>query len=157
MSNGPPPYRGPPPSYDNVAAQKDDAEQQPVQIKADEICLKVDPNAAQEYAGKDQSTRASSIPPNRDTDKEQEHTAKYTIDTATVILHTDENSVHASTTTLPRLVRKVPSVELLPTGWKSTDCLLIASYISVLLCLVTGVFANKYAWRAKRNRGRGLY
>lgn len=102
--------KGPPPSYDSVTTQNGDIEKQPLQtkdLKADEICLKVDPNTELEETDKDQSARASLILPSADTDNEQgDALVSYAIDP--LFQNTADNPYRETTVTVPHLVRKVP-------------------------------------------------
>lgn len=74
-----------------------------------------------------------------------------------VFQNTAENPYRETTVTVPHLVRRVPSCDLVPKPWTSFRCVIIGSYISVLFCLFTGAAANKYAWRAKQQQSKGLY
>lgn len=79
----------------------------------------------------------------------------YTIDSC--FQNTSENPYRETTVTVPHLLRKVPSEDLVPTGWKTINRIIVASYLSMFCCLLTGIIANHYAWEAKTDRSRGLY
>ncbi|XP_046560170.1 uncharacterized protein LOC124269201 [Haliotis rubra] len=49
-----------------------------------------------------------------------------------------------------------PDVSLVPKPWGKIKHIIIASYLSLLCCCVPAIFANKYAWEAKRYKDLGL-
>jgi hypothetical protein len=53
-------------------------------------------------------------------------------------------------------LRHLPLAELVPRPWKTFEQVMIASYISVVICFVTGLFAVRYAWRGRRHQSKGL-
>lgn len=53
-------------------------------------------------------------------------------------------------------IRHIPLSDLMPHPWKTFEQVMIASYISVVLNLVTGLLAVRYAWRGKRHQSKGL-
>ncbi|OWF53660.1 hypothetical protein KP79_PYT07669 [Mizuhopecten yessoensis] len=71
--------------------------------------------------------------------------------------NTIENPYKETTVTLPHLVKKMPEEQLLPRPWRTFNQVVCLSYISILFCMCIGVFANRYAWRAKLQNGKGLY
>ncbi|XP_069133961.1 uncharacterized protein [Argopecten irradians] len=71
--------------------------------------------------------------------------------------NTLENPYKETTITLPHLVKKVPEEELLPRPYRTFNQVVLLSYVSVLCCMCVGVLANRYAWRAKLQNGKGLY
>ncbi|KAK6194864.1 hypothetical protein SNE40_000402 [Patella caerulea] len=102
------------------------------------------------------SVDMSSLIVNRATrDDEEEAVESFSIEPH--IKNTKENRNLESNTVFPYLVRRVDSEELLPRPWKSTNQLIIVSYISVLFCCFFGVFANHNAWEAKEFNNRSRY
>ncbi|XP_060065133.1 uncharacterized protein LOC132545465 [Ylistrum balloti] len=71
--------------------------------------------------------------------------------------NTLSNPYKETTITLPHLVKKVPPRELLPRPYRTFNQVLALSYVSIVCCLFIGMFANRYAWRAKIQNGKGLY
>ncbi|KAK6194865.1 hypothetical protein SNE40_000403 [Patella caerulea] len=73
------------------------------------------------------------------------------------IQNTEKNRHVESNTILPYLVRRMDSEELLPRPWKSTNQIIIVSYISILFCCFIGAAANHYAWKAKKTNNESRY
>ncbi|XP_013418525.1 uncharacterized protein LOC106179447 isoform X1 [Lingula anatina] len=71
--------------------------------------------------------------------------------------NTPDNPCRESTITVPHLVRKVASEELVPKGWKSLNRVLIVTYISYLFCPFIACAANAWVWKAIRAREKGVY
>lgn len=71
--------------------------------------------------------------------------------------NTEYNPYKESTITVPHLIRRVNSRELIPKPFTSFTQLLVISYISILFFPFFGAIANMYAWKAKIERGKGLY
>ncbi|KAL8599018.1 hypothetical protein ACOMHN_006827 [Nucella lapillus] len=70
--------------------------------------------------------------------------------------NTEDNPERENTNTLPVLVRRVNSEELLPSPFKTTNQMVIASYLTVICCLCFGAYAVKHAWEAKTKRNAGV-
>ncbi|KAK7107609.1 uncharacterized protein [Littorina saxatilis] len=71
--------------------------------------------------------------------------------------NTAEHPDHESTFTMPVLVRRVNSEELLPSPFKSTAGMICTSYLCMLCCCCCAAFAVKRAWKAKTKRNAGVY
>ncbi|KAK6172796.1 hypothetical protein SNE40_016384 [Patella caerulea] len=127
-----------------------DEQSNPVDEQSNLVDRKAKPVVEQPY-----SVDMASLIINRATNVEEEGVESYSMDP--YIKNTKEDKNLESNTILPYLVRKVDSKELLPRPWTSTNQLLIASYISVLCCCFIGVFANRYAWKAKSYNNRSRY
>lgn len=50
-----------------------------------------------------------------------------------------------------------PKVTIVPKPWRKIKHIIIASYFSMICLCVPGVFANKYAWEARRYKELGLH
>ena len=88
------------------------------------------------------------------TDHDTHEIASFVIDES--FKNTEDNRNREATVTVPFLVRKTSSRNLVPRPWKSITQLIIVSYVSFLFCVITGAYANHYAWEAQRNRELGL-
>ncbi|XP_041354462.1 uncharacterized protein LOC121372236 [Gigantopelta aegis] len=91
--------------------------------------------------------------------REQTATDKQEVDSFVIaegFKNTEDNRHREATVTVPFLVRKTASRNLVPSPWRSITQLIVVSYVSVLFCVVTGAFANHYAWKAMRCRELGL-
>ncbi|KAK6987036.1 hypothetical protein BgiMline_016711 [Biomphalaria glabrata] len=53
-------------------------------------------------------------------------------------------------------LRHIPLGDLVPRPWKTFEQVMIASYVSVVFFIVTGLFAVRYARRGKRHQSKGL-
>lgn len=53
-------------------------------------------------------------------------------------------------------IRHLPLAEVIPRPWQTYRQIEIASYVSVVLFLVTGVFAVKFARRGQMHQSKGL-
>ena len=74
-----------------------------------------------------------------------------------VFQNTLDNPYRETTVSVPHMVRRVPSSEMLPRPWKHLQWILIGSYISCVLCLFSGALAFHYARKAKKHQSKGLY
>lgn len=71
--------------------------------------------------------------------------------------NTEVNPDREATITLPHLVKRVDSRELIPKPFTHFNQLLFFSYISILFCPFFGAIGNMYAWKAKSQRSKGVY
>ncbi|XP_069134000.1 uncharacterized protein [Argopecten irradians] len=71
--------------------------------------------------------------------------------------NTAKNPYRETTVTLPHLVKKVPQRDLLPRPYRSFNQVICLTYTSAIFCLFSGLLANRWAWRAKLQNGKGLY
>lgn len=88
-------------------------------------------------------------------DENKTKTRSYAVDPC--FQNTSENPYRETTVTVPHLIRRVPSSDLVPMGWRSINRVIIGTYISIVFCCITGALANRYAWKAKRYQSKGLY
>ncbi|XP_076466873.1 uncharacterized protein LOC143298079 [Babylonia areolata] len=63
---------------------------------------------------------------------------------------------YGDTTEWDSNLRHMPLSEVIPRPWQSYHQIRIASYISVVLFLLTGVFAVKFAHRGRMHQSKGL-
>jgi hypothetical protein len=68
---------------------------------------------------------------------------------------TSENP-YRDTTESDSNLRHIPLSEVIPRPWQSYQQIKIASYVSLVLFLPTGVFAMKYAIRGRQHQSRGI-
>lgn len=53
-------------------------------------------------------------------------------------------------------LRHIPLADLVPRPWKTFEQVIVASYISVALCFVTGLLSVRYARRGRKHQSKGL-
>lgn len=53
-------------------------------------------------------------------------------------------------------IRHIPLADLVPRPWKTFEQVMIASYVSIVLFLITGLLAVRYARNGKRHQTKGL-
>ncbi|CAE1249838.1 unnamed protein product [Acanthosepion pharaonis] len=94
----------------------------------------------------DQNTPSSSVP---------DDMRSFSIEP--VFQNTLDNPYRETTVSVPHMVRRVPSSEMLPRPWKHLQWILIASYISLFLCIPSGALAYHYATKAMKHHSKGLY
>lgn len=63
---------------------------------------------------------------------------------------------YCDTTESDTNLRHLPLSEMIPRPWQSYRQIEIASYISVILFLLTGIFAVKFARRGRMHQSKGL-
>lgn len=63
---------------------------------------------------------------------------------------------YADTTESDSNLRHMPLSEVIPRPWQTYRQIEIASYVSLLLFLVTGIFAVKYSRRGRMHQSKGL-
>ncbi|KAL8570573.1 hypothetical protein ACOMHN_008930 [Nucella lapillus] len=72
------------------------------------------------------------------------------------ILDGHAENPYAETTESEYGLRHLPLYEVIPRPWQSYRQIEIASYVSVVLFLLTGVFAVKFAYRGRMHQSKGL-
>ncbi|XP_076445745.1 uncharacterized protein LOC143283410 [Babylonia areolata] len=72
------------------------------------------------------------------------------------ILDGTAENPYADTTESDCGLRHLPLYEVIPRPWQSYRQIQIASYVSVVLFLFTGIFAIKFAHRGRMHQSKGL-
>ncbi|CAL1538372.1 unnamed protein product [Lymnaea stagnalis] len=53
-------------------------------------------------------------------------------------------------------LRHIPIGDLVPRPWKTFEQVMVAAYVSIIFCIITGLLAVRYARRGKRHQSKGL-
>lgn len=71
-------------------------------------------------------------------------------------LHSLSDNPYKDTTESDINLRQLPLGDLIPRPWKTFEQVMLASYISAVIFLFTGLFAVRYARRGRRHQSKGL-
>ncbi|GAB1610884.1 uncharacterized protein LOC115215703 [Argonauta hians] len=74
-----------------------------------------------------------------------------------VFMNTSDNPYRETTVSVPHMVRRVPSAEMLPRPWKHLQWVLIATCISFVFFFPTAIVAYHYVQKTLKHQSKGLY
>ncbi|KAL8581503.1 hypothetical protein ACOMHN_042896 [Nucella lapillus] len=85
-----------------------------------------------------------------------EHTGNHSGYYSDAMFGSSAENPYGDTTEWDGSLRHMPLSEVIPRPWQSYHQIRIASYISVVLFLLTGIFAVRFAHRGRMHQSKGL-